>query len=436
MSEFVQRDFYALLNVSPEADDNVIRKAYRQAALHAHPDKPGGSVAAFLDVSRAFSVLSCPRARRFYESSRCCSYHATFKIKRQRSSPLKPRNTKGILKPQMSSRKHRAKPKWTSGKALSAKERLGFSLRAAKALQHLQDVLQDMDAATRASSIKQLPSHLRSSLLGFMERMRRIAKLETSQPPAPAKPHPSPSMALDEDCLPISNDSGLGSSKLSGVRALSSNHFKAYMNIKALRMYTAGCQTLQRAVEQHTMLTRVRQALQAASVESSGFWESGPNVAKVFSEALDGLGTSAVQLGLHVFVSLRAEEWLGRSVHITSAVMPLWQALEVHAKMLVARRTSWAALRAEWIHVMRSKKRALSASLSLAESEKIADDARSTFLKDALAQAVCRATKALQEEPECKARASSKKDQSMGESDSARGLRVLHKAIRNISSTI
>lgn len=425
MSEFDYKDFYSLLNVSPEADDDAIRKAYRQAALHSHPDKPGGSTAAFLDVSRAFSVLSCPHARRTYESSRCCSSNGPFIVKKQRSPNSKPRSTKSSLKPDMSSSKHRPKTKWSSGKASSTKERLGFSLRVVKALQHLQDVLQDMDATTRASCIKQLPPHLRSSLLNFMERMQKRAKLQTSQPPAPAKFHQSSSPNLDEDNLSLSAGNCSPSSRLCGIRALSSNHYKAYMNIKALRMYTAGCQTLQEAVEQHTMLTRVRQALQSASVESSGFWESGPHVAKVCSQALDGLGTSAVELGLHVFVSLRAEEWLGRSVHITTAVMPLQKALETHARLLVARRTSWAALRAEWIHVMRSKKRALSAGLCLAEAEKIADNARSTFLKGALSQAVCRASKALQEEPKYKAEAYNKKAQRMEKSDSAKGMEVL-----------
>ena len=41
MSKKFDRAFYDVLEVKKDADDNTIKKAYKKAALHAHPDKGG-----------------------------------------------------------------------------------------------------------------------------------------------------------------------------------------------------------------------------------------------------------------------------------------------------------------------------------------------------------------------------------------------------------
>src|SRR3954465_12067891 len=40
----------ALLGVAPDADERELRKAYREAAKRAHPDRPTGDAALFRDV--------------------------------------------------------------------------------------------------------------------------------------------------------------------------------------------------------------------------------------------------------------------------------------------------------------------------------------------------------------------------------------------------
>ncbi|KAL2179132.1 DnaJ domain-containing protein [Thermothelomyces heterothallicus CBS 202.75] len=61
---------YNLLNVSPTATQDEIKKAYRKAALKWHPDKnPGDNKAAekFKEVSQAFEILSDPEKRKIYD---------------------------------------------------------------------------------------------------------------------------------------------------------------------------------------------------------------------------------------------------------------------------------------------------------------------------------------------------------------------------------
>ena len=41
MSKKLDRAYYDILEVKKDADDNAIKKAYKKAALMAHPDKGG-----------------------------------------------------------------------------------------------------------------------------------------------------------------------------------------------------------------------------------------------------------------------------------------------------------------------------------------------------------------------------------------------------------
>jgi hypothetical protein len=66
-------DLYALLGISPEADTQEIRRAYRRAALTCHPDKhPNDREAAerFVQVTQARDVLLDPQARMAYDQLR------------------------------------------------------------------------------------------------------------------------------------------------------------------------------------------------------------------------------------------------------------------------------------------------------------------------------------------------------------------------------
>jgi molecular chaperone DnaJ len=63
------RDYYEVLGVSPDAGAAEIQRAYRQLARRYHPDISGDDRgAAFLEVSRAYHVLTDPDRRRSYDA--------------------------------------------------------------------------------------------------------------------------------------------------------------------------------------------------------------------------------------------------------------------------------------------------------------------------------------------------------------------------------
>jgi len=57
---------YELLGVAPEASESELKKAYRQKALRAHPDK-GGDPDTFKDLTHAYEVLSDSQKRSIYD---------------------------------------------------------------------------------------------------------------------------------------------------------------------------------------------------------------------------------------------------------------------------------------------------------------------------------------------------------------------------------
>jgi hypothetical protein len=64
-------DYYALLGVQEGADDEELRRAWRQLALRWHPDRAGdGATATFQKLSVAYAVLSDPIARAAYDRRR------------------------------------------------------------------------------------------------------------------------------------------------------------------------------------------------------------------------------------------------------------------------------------------------------------------------------------------------------------------------------
>ena len=64
-----RRDYYEILGVEREADDGVIKTAYRKLAMQYHPDRNPGSHESeerFKEAAEAYSVLMDPQKRAAY----------------------------------------------------------------------------------------------------------------------------------------------------------------------------------------------------------------------------------------------------------------------------------------------------------------------------------------------------------------------------------
>lgn len=68
-----QKDYYQILDVDKNADQKVVRQAYRKLAFQYHPDKNKDNSAAsekMKEINEAYAVLSNPVKRREYDSLR------------------------------------------------------------------------------------------------------------------------------------------------------------------------------------------------------------------------------------------------------------------------------------------------------------------------------------------------------------------------------
>ena len=63
------KDFYKILGVTPESNDDEIRKAYRKMALKFHPDKNSEADAGdrFKEIAEAYEILTDPKKRSIYD---------------------------------------------------------------------------------------------------------------------------------------------------------------------------------------------------------------------------------------------------------------------------------------------------------------------------------------------------------------------------------
>ena len=71
--DYVEKDYYKVLGVPKDADQDTIKKAFRKLARENHPDaNPGDATKAekFKGISEANDVLSDPKKRKEYDEAR------------------------------------------------------------------------------------------------------------------------------------------------------------------------------------------------------------------------------------------------------------------------------------------------------------------------------------------------------------------------------
>ncbi len=73
------RDYYAILHITEDADQEAIKRAYRRQAMEHHPDRNPGDMdaeARFREVNEAYEILCDPRSRASYDYKRSGSGYA------------------------------------------------------------------------------------------------------------------------------------------------------------------------------------------------------------------------------------------------------------------------------------------------------------------------------------------------------------------------
>lgn len=252
------------------------------------------------------------------------------------------------------------------------------------ALAQLRDILSSMKPGRRHNTIAGLSPSLRSALVSYMEMERNGLKLK------------GPTVV--PTTVGLSTLKASGSTRIIVDESAAVAKYKAFMHIKALRIYTCGHADLETAIEKQMILVQMRQALAAANENNPSFWDNSTEIFDICTGVLQKNQTTEERLGLSAHVYIRAGHLLLQNQTITSPVMPLSEVLAVHSRLLRARQTSWQDLRAEWIQLMQSQYHPAGKRKLLPEAEAVADEARAVALQVFLPRAVATATKVLQME--------------------------------------
>jgi hypothetical protein len=78
---------YAVLGVTRAATDESLKRAFRRAAMRAHPDVTGDGGARFRAINLAYSVLSDPELRGLYDAGDTEALEAVIDARRQVPAP-------------------------------------------------------------------------------------------------------------------------------------------------------------------------------------------------------------------------------------------------------------------------------------------------------------------------------------------------------------
>lgn len=370
-------NFYEVLGICTDATPVQVRAAYHRAALRTHPDK-GGCAEDFRLANRAFEVLSCSVTRKLYDVNSlhlprqgACSAKTTRSAATAGSVATNPACSKR-KRTSLFSRQHAQQKKKKKKKKL-----LNTTVAA---MNRLKVILQAMSVKSRREVCTGMSQVMRKALVRFM-----------TDSFCNVSPHGQNSLAF-RACPPRHKPQSNATSIRTCTRARGTL-YQAQLHMKALRLYARPQESLDLAIQQQIQLSHLRFAMAAEEKADPNIWLDANKVYQMCRTVFEGMATSETELGLRAFVHIRAQCWLGQGVQITSASTTLCTALDAHARLLVARATSWEAFRAEWIQLMLDKGR-----LTLTEAEVVADGARQTALHQQVAKALRDAEQALEKE--------------------------------------
>jgi len=259
----------------------------------------------------------------------------------------------------------------------------------AAALECLRGALQDLPAEERRRSILELPPQLRAALLTFMQRQQAaILPSRTKLAAASQTSCKSRSQPADTNLQHSEPAARRTAALISPLQGVVHTRFQVHTQFLDLRIYTREFSTMEAAVRAQEIVTQLRDTLFNLEAHSPASWQDDAPAA--CAGVLTQWGTSDEALGLRAWVQLRAHRYLGPRHKISSPVGALCDIFQVHRRLLLARATSWEALRTEWEHLLRMEK-----GLSEKEATRHIDGVRREALRGRLAHALQRLRHAL-----------------------------------------
>ena len=89
-------DFYELLQLSPNADDETIHRVFRHLAKRYHPDTPGGDAQRFNHLVEAHQTLTNPEARAAYDARHQRFWASKWEVATEAADPTRHLDDDGV----------------------------------------------------------------------------------------------------------------------------------------------------------------------------------------------------------------------------------------------------------------------------------------------------------------------------------------------------
>lgn len=383
MKNFPSQSLYETLNVAVTADSLDLRRAYRNAALRTHPDKPGGSEKAFHSVGVAFEVLSCRSTRLMYDRwlSQRKSYRPIHQpVRRSDLASRSPQDSTTTYSQHFGPKQPPAKRRRTnSSHSTSSAKHVQMQSHLRQALELVRSVLEAMNPSQRRTAFSEMSSADRTQLLKYME----CAGPNRNAPPNAGGAFRATELRRSKTANMAASSYGV--SKIYTCHGLQRTRYQANIQVMALRLYTREQSCLRTAMEHQIVLVGIKQALNERSEADQHFWYDYEEVTRVCKMVLHEHATSEAELGLRAWVHMRVPKWLGARYRVGSMATNLASAAETHSRLIKARAMSWQAFRREWVQLIQIKKH-----VSEQDAEDIADRRRYAFLKEDLGRALAK----------------------------------------------